>query len=488
MAFCASRVIYAALTQLAPDEAVYWSWSRHLAAGYLDHPPMVAWLIRLSTCLIGQTALGVRLFSTLLGSGCLVIMLLLAARVLRERRAVIWVAALWLTSPLLAGFSTLATPDTSSSFFSLAALACAVLVFVPEARSSASRAAGLWMAFGALCGLAMVAKYTTVLLPASVGLALLGSNRGREQLRTPWPWISGAVALAVFSPVILWNHEHDWASFRFQLRHGLSPDHPNVIAFMARYLGGQLLIWTPVLFIIAIGVLIHYWRGYATLPAAERILLWAATVPLVFFGYAATKSHGEINWPAFAYFPLSILTVRWLAETWDSRRIGLVRNGCIVAMVGLFLMQVPRALGAVLPGKYRRAVMAKLDDMTGWPELGCRVAAANPDGRQIVCELHQVAGEVAFYTPGHPDAWPVGDGQRVYAFNYFAPRPDFRTIQRVLFVGANYKWFARRYGLTVTREEDVVIPLGTGGARSTRLLLMERPMPVISTSPSATSR
>ncbi len=95
----------------------------------------------------------------------------------------------------------------------------------------------------------------------------------------------------------------------------------------ARYLGGQFLIWTPVLFVYAVVVLIHFWRRYGTLPTAERVLLWSATVPLVFFGYASTRSHGEINWPAFAYFPLSLLTVRSLAETWDKQRIGGSHKG-----------------------------------------------------------------------------------------------------------------------------------------------------------------
>ena len=56
----AARCVVSALRQLAPDEAYYWVWSRHLALSYFDHGPMVAWLIRLGTLAGGQTELGVR--------------------------------------------------------------------------------------------------------------------------------------------------------------------------------------------------------------------------------------------------------------------------------------------------------------------------------------------------------------------------------------------------------------------------------------------
>src|SRR5437762_4699780 len=55
------RMWYASLRQLTPDEALYWCWSRHPAIGYLDHPPMIAWLIWLSTRVLGDNELGVRL-------------------------------------------------------------------------------------------------------------------------------------------------------------------------------------------------------------------------------------------------------------------------------------------------------------------------------------------------------------------------------------------------------------------------------------------
>ena len=60
------RAVMAVLLPLSADEAYYWLWSKHLAAGYFDHPPMIAWLIRAGTLLLGDTAAGVRLMGVLL--------------------------------------------------------------------------------------------------------------------------------------------------------------------------------------------------------------------------------------------------------------------------------------------------------------------------------------------------------------------------------------------------------------------------------------
>src|SRR5207253_7639997 len=66
LALVALRLVAAAWTPLTFDEAYYWMWSKHLAPGYYDHPPMVALVIRLGTMIAGDTELGVRLVSILL--------------------------------------------------------------------------------------------------------------------------------------------------------------------------------------------------------------------------------------------------------------------------------------------------------------------------------------------------------------------------------------------------------------------------------------
>ncbi|HZK80730.1 MAG TPA: glycosyltransferase family 39 protein, partial [Humisphaera sp.] len=343
------RILLCTTCNLVPDEAFYWTWTRHLSLGYFDHPPMVAWLIWLSTRTLGNTELGVRLPAAVLSIGSLAVLYLLAGKILKDRRAVGFVVLMWIVGPLLAVIGTIVTPDAPATFFSMCALAIVTLIAERDDRNVYSNSAawdnsaGLWMLFGIFSGLAMLSKYTTVLVPAGIFLALLTSQDGRKHLARPWVYLSGIVALAVFSPTIYWNATHHWASFAFQLHHGAGGGlsegkHGFFAVFMARgmglleFIGGQALVWTPLLFAVAVVVAIINWRKYRSLSNVDRMLLWSGTLPLLFFGYAATSSHGEINWPAFAYFPLSLLVGRYLSENWRGNRVHLVIKGCEVAI------------------------------------------------------------------------------------------------------------------------------------------------------------
>src|SRR5690349_2829631 len=153
------RLAWDATHQIVSDEAVYWTWSRHPAAGYLDHPPMVAYLIGLSTKLFGNTSLGVRFFAAALACGSVGIIIALAMRLLRDPRQAAWCGWLLMLSPLVAVLGSIITPDTPAIFFSCCALACAIAaVDAPEgddvAPSAAWRVPVLWLAFGGFVGLA----------------------------------------------------------------------------------------------------------------------------------------------------------------------------------------------------------------------------------------------------------------------------------------------------------------------------------------------
>ena len=278
------RLAVAAAVQLVPDEAFYWTWTRHLAGGFFDHPPMIAYLMWLSTRVLGDTELGVRFFAVVLPFVGVALLLLTAHRLIPDGRSVKTTAAILLTSPLLAGLATIFTPDTPAVFFSICAMVC-VLVIVSDAWDDGigRHKIAMWMAFGVFCGLALLSKYTTILLPAAVFWAMLTTREGRHHLCRPWIYLSGLVALAVFSPVIYWNYTHDWASFRFQLNHGLELKPESSWKTFGGFVGGQIFLWTPVLFVLGLVVLISYWRRYNKIRLPMKILLWSSSIPLVFF-------------------------------------------------------------------------------------------------------------------------------------------------------------------------------------------------------------
>jgi 4-amino-4-deoxy-L-arabinose transferase-like glycosyltransferase len=519
------RLFYAARVLLVPDEAFYWVLSRHLAPGYLDHPPMIALLIWIGTHVVGSTELGVRLLGVLMSVAAMVIIVALSRRVLHEARAAVWVAVIWLTSPLLAALGAIFTPDTPAVFFSVCALTMVCLIVDSDDQGEAGKSgsACLWLLFGLFCGLGMVSKYTAVLLPASVALAMLFSRRGRVHYRRPWIYLSGILALLVFSPVIWWNATHEWVSFLFQLHHGTASHGPQEglsntalglrpLKDIGIYIGGQAAIWTPVLFGITIVVLVEYWVRYVRsarvrsalrthlsnremmvrsadptesearnqpLSQLEIVLLWSGTFPLVLFAVAAIRSHHtEANWPGFAYFPISLLIARWLSQKWSGRRLKWAHLGVRVALVGLvgiYVIAFPavsQKIGA-LPVHVPHALM----DLNGWREYGRWLGnMSKMDDAPIITNRHQDAGEAAFYMPGQPEVWCISIGTRPTAFDYFDEKPDFAKIPQVIWVGGNYNLFEKSYGYVESaRVSDMIIMAhGSRNMRSYEAFLLSR--------------
>ena len=480
------RLLYGAVVQLAPDEAFYWVWSRHLAAGYLDHPPMIAYLMWLGTHVLGSNELGVRLAAVVLSLGAMVVVVWLAGRVLREPRATAWVAIVWLTSPLPAILGTVFTPDTPAVFFSVCGLALAVVIAERVDREDARSRGWLWLGFGLFCGLALLSKYPAVLLPAGVCLAFLCSRRGVREFTRPWIYLSGILAVLIFSPVIAWNATHGWASFLFQLHHGTAADEASrgTLTALARgtlllkdlgsYVGGQALAWTPILFALAVLVLARYWGDYRRLPQVDRVLLWTGTLPLVLFGAACvTSHHTEVNWPAFSYFPISILMAKWLAETWSEARAAWMRAGWQVALGFTVVLYVLFA-----PPVSRRLVQTRLrlphlvTDLTDWRERGAILGRqASESNSFVVTNRHQEAGEAAFYMPGQPEVWCVGVGSRPTAFDYFDEQLDFAKIPRVLWLGGHVDLFEKQYGYVEVQRFTVTFPRMKRHGTMTTILL-----------------
>jgi hypothetical protein len=455
---------------LVPDETVYWSWSRHLALGYFDHPPMIAWINWIFSHLIGSTELGVRFPTSLMMVGAVAVIVTSAGRIVPDIRGVKWVAMIWLASPLMVGIATISTPDTPAIFFSTCALACVLRIAARDdgmRLGTQDRDALWWLAFGGFCGLAFLSKYTTVLLPTAVVLSLCFSARGRRHLCQPYLYLAAVLSLLIFSPVISWNYRHHWASFLFQLHHGVSdvssespaskiPAILRVPGNLLLYLAGQALLWTPILFVIGIVILIGKAKRIFTLSETDRLLLLCAAFPLMLFGIASAHKLGEVNWPCFAYVPLSLLTGRWIAEKNIDFRAHVVKEGAKLAAIFVVGMHLP-----VIPGIPRLMKIAPIyahlphaakdflnDDR---PQYGRDLATA-ANGALVVCNRHQDAGVASFYMPQQPDVWCDGIGFRPTAYDYFDAKPDFSTIDRVLFVGGHVAMFMKEHHYTQSRK------------------------------------
>ena len=238
------RLAVAGLAPLSPDEAYYWVWSRALAPGYLDHPPMVALWVRAGTWLTGENALGVRLLGPLSAALGSVLLARAADDLLPEMHAGPRAAALLNATLLLGAGAVTMTPDTPLLLFWTAALWAL-------ARLLRTGQGAWWLAVGAACGLALASKYTAALLGVGIALWLRHPSQ-RRWLRTPWPWAGGALALLLFAPVVAWNARNGWVSFAKQGGRVGDWVPSRALAFEAELLGGQIGLATPLVFALCV--------------------------------------------------------------------------------------------------------------------------------------------------------------------------------------------------------------------------------------------
>src|SRR3954469_2885127 len=200
------RLVAAAYTPLTFDEAYYWTWSKNLAGGYYDHPPVVALVIRAGTMIAGDTELGVRLVSVLLALP-MSFAVYRTAELLFGGRRVASTATILLNATMMAAVGTLiVTPDAPL-------LVASSFVLFALAQVLASGRGVWWLAVGAAVGAALLSKYTALFFGPAILIWLVAVPKLRRWLMSPWPFLGALVSLAMFWPVIRWNADHQWVSF-----------------------------------------------------------------------------------------------------------------------------------------------------------------------------------------------------------------------------------------------------------------------------------
>ncbi|MBN8986010.1 MAG: glycosyltransferase family 39 protein, partial [Rhizobiales bacterium] len=236
----ALRVIYASAIDLRTDEAYYWTWSKEGVLSFLDHPPMIAWFIRFGTAIFGDTTLGVRLGGIV---AMFITQLLLAdivRRITRDWRAVVLAVLLPEAAVYYGLLMAKVAPDTALIVFAVAMMWSLVRV----AETDDGR---WWLLAGVFGGLALLSKLTALMLLPAVAAFVVVPDWRRRWLLSPYPWLAALIALALFSPVLIWNAMHDWSSFKFQfVRATVVP--PLSLARFGEFIGLQFSLVGPVLF------------------------------------------------------------------------------------------------------------------------------------------------------------------------------------------------------------------------------------------------
>ena len=330
------RLITASVTGLVPDETYYWLWAQHPAAGYYDHPPMVAWWITASTAIFGHSPFAVRL-PFILSFLALCWLMFDAARALFDdvvaRRTLLWLNACL----LLSIGSVIATPDPPSVLMwgmGLWALA----------RLIASGQGWWWLVFGAAAGLGVEAKYTNLFLGLGVAVWMAISRDARRWLLTPWPYAGTIVAFAGMAPNFLWNLTHDFATLQKQF--GRMEAGQFTLKYLFEFLLSQPLLLNPLICAFAAAGAAAWWRERSDTRLA---LLVALPLPLIVY-MLLHVFHDRIqgNWPAPIFPGLVLLAACAAQPSWPRVRAWTAPVGIATSVIALMVLSLSSVIK--LPG------------------------------------------------------------------------------------------------------------------------------------------
>jgi len=470
IALTALRLVVAASVPLVPDEAYYWVWSRALAPGYPDHPPMVALWIRFGTFIAGDNPLGVRMLGPISTAVSTLLLVDTADRLLPACKPGIR-AALLLNATLLFGAGTLLmTPDAPLLAFWTATIWAAARLLDGGSR-------WWWGAIGLFSGLAMASKYTALLLWGGIGLWLLVTPGLRPWLRRPAPWLAALLGLGVFMPVLLWEAAHQWPSFTRQgARVGVwQPS--RAVDYLAELIGGQAGLITPVIFLLCVAGVVHVTRRAWRERDPASALLASVTVPsALLFVQHAFGDRVQGNWPAIIYPGAVIAACALRGRAWrrlwfPGIALGFAITATVYLQAGLDLVPLPIGLDPIAR------------QVAGWDLLAAEVVALQrKEGAQYVAaDQYGTVSELAFTLP--KDVEVVGVGARWSLFDL--PKPQLTANTGILLqsggIGPSDIWSKSVAIGTITRRhasqaaERFALFRVTGAAKVDEAVLLPRP-------------
>ncbi|MGH7047919.1 MAG: ArnT family glycosyltransferase [Stellaceae bacterium] len=397
---------------LYPDEAQYWFWAKHLAFGYYSKPPLVAWLIALTTSLFGDSEFAIRLAAPLLHAGTAIFVYAIGAR-LYDCRVGLWSAIAYATLPGVSVSAFIMSTDAPL----LLCWAAALYAFI-RARSDSGW--GWWVGVGIAAGFGLLAKYAMAYwLLSSLGFVLLVRA---ERRHLPALLVAIGIALVLYSPNLWWNWSNGFVSY-LHTRDDADLVGPLFHPLAAlRFFGSQFAVFGPLLF--AALLVATATPRLLREPQAQLLAVFALPT-LMMMLMVSLLSRAEPNWAAPAYLSATVLVVAWaLRHGWRRFVAASVALDVAAAVVMFTGYQALTAVGLDMPARYD-----PLARLQGWRALGAEVGAvlARHPGFTLLADDRELVAALIYYVRPHPmdavkwelmdrvkDEWDLTNNMRQY--------------------------------------------------------------------------
>jgi hypothetical protein len=418
-------------TDLSFDEAHYWMWSDRLAPAYFSKGPGIAFAIRSSTALFGDSEFGVRFWSPILGAATSLLVYYFTRKLFSER-AGFWAVIALNAIPLFNVGSLVMTIDPLSIFFWTAAMFTFWLALERSPRSI-----WLWPATGFLIGLGFLCKYTNALELVSMLLVLALIPRHRREFKRRGLYLLLGAFVVCLVPPILWNAQHAWITLaHLRSRGGLDQSFGIRPLEVLGFLGAHFLIFSPLLFLALAWAVAANWRR-ARQQFKILYLVWFGLPVFVFYLLLSFNDQAAPNWDVLAFISLAVLAASYWTERLESSRAAR-RFLSVAVLLGLglslFALDTDLLRTLNIPFPHHRD---PADRVRGWKSAARAVEKIRADlelkmGEQlfIIADQRDRASEMAFYFqprrvegPGHPPVYIVESQDISNQFSFW-PRYD----------------------------------------------------------------
>ena len=342
------------------DELYFIVAGRHLAFGYVDQPPLVPLLSRI-TDVLGVSPTAIRIIPALAGGAVVVIAARLAALFGAGRFGRVLAALATACAPIVIGATHIGNTTPPDLLAWAAVLLCVTTALLRHRPH-------WWLGAGAAAGAGLENNDLMVMLLAGLALGILVSEH-RPVLRTRWPWLGAGIAAVIWAPNLIWQATHGWP----QLAMASALHQQNTSA--ADYLGGlpaQLVYLGLLVIPLTIAGFIRLWRA-----PELRFIAVAATVIAV---YVLAWVPGKVYY-ADGVAPAVLAAGSLAAERWIARaRRPRLRRGVVIAAPLVGTLIILPALLPIAPAGHVHDLPASsqhadLGDTLGWPQLTRTVAA-----------------------------------------------------------------------------------------------------------------
>ena len=296
--------LQAAQTDLVMDEAQYWTWSRDFEFGYFSKPPLIAWMIRAAGTLCGQSEACVRATSPVLYT-LTAFMLFATGRVLFDARTGFWAAIVFATLPGVSYASLLITTDAPLIFLWSVMLFLWVMLVKRQSM-------GFAILLGVAIGVGLLAKQAMIYAVLCMTCHAVVSREARSALKGGRGLVAALIALALFSPNIVWNAEHGFPTAKHTGANiGWQYPYVHPVALL-EFLGSQFGLFGPILLVVLARAAYREIRGPSD-PSKTLLLCFSLPI-LALLVVQALMSRAHGNWAATAYPAASIFVTATLLQ------------------------------------------------------------------------------------------------------------------------------------------------------------------------------